>query len=135
MCTHVLLVAKALCMLVAVDYGVADRCQSEPCGGSNNCKRKDCKQLQNKTGKLRPKPSHSLHVHVARQMALTLFNAHGRSLSSLAVTAMHGLHLQDYTAANLSAIECTRSAHLRFEAIMSIYMQQSKSPAHAVVKV
>ena len=29
-------------------------------------------------------------------MELTPFNAHRRSLSSVAVTAVHGLHLQDY---------------------------------------
>ena len=52
---NVHLVAKALCMPVAGEYSVADRCLPEPCGGSNskeNCRR-DCKQqlLQNKNKK------------------------------------------------------------------------------------
>ena len=38
-------------------------------------------------------------------MGLTPFNAHCRSLSSVAVTAVHSLHLQDYTATNLCVIE------------------------------
>ena len=36
-----------------------------------------------------------------RRRELTPFNAHRRSLSSVAVTVVHGLHLQDYTATNL----------------------------------
>ena len=54
--------------------------------------RRNCKQLQN----------HKLtHISTCRRMKLTPFNAHRRSLSSVAVTAVHGLHLQDYTATNL----------------------------------
>ena len=89
---------------------VADRFsfRPEPCGGSSNCRKRDCKQLQNKTGNLRSKPS-SLHVDEQQ----TLFNAHRRSLSSVTITVVHGLHLQDYRATNLYAIECARSAHLR----------------------
>ena len=52
--------------------------------------RRDCKQSQNHT-----------HISTCRRMELTPFNAHRRSLSSVAVTAVHGLHLQDYTATNL----------------------------------
>ena len=52
--------------------------------------RRDCKQLQNHT-----------HISTRRRMELTPFNAHRRSLSSVAVTAGHGLHLQHYTATNL----------------------------------
>ena len=49
--------------------------------------RRDCKQSQNHT-----------HFSTCRRMELTPFNAHRRSLSSVAVTAVHGLH---YTATNL----------------------------------
>ena len=52
--------------------------------------RRDCKQLQN-----------HIHISTCRRMELTPFNAHSRSLSSVAVTAVHGLHLQHYTATNL----------------------------------
>ena len=51
--------------------------------------RRDCKQLQNHT-----------HISTCRRI-LTPFNAHRRSLSSVAVTAVHGLRVQDYTATNL----------------------------------
>ena len=54
--------------------------------------RRDCKQLQNH------KLTTSAHVRTCRRMELTPFNAHRRSLSSVAVTAVHGLHLQDYIA-------------------------------------
>ena len=43
----------------------------------------------------------AVSAHVYRRMELTPFNAHRRSLSSVAVTAVHGLYLQDYTATNL----------------------------------
>ena len=45
-----------------------------------------------------------------------------------AVTAVHGLHLQDYRATNLCAIECARSAHLNTVGCQSV-------PTHAAVKV
>ena len=56
--------------------------------------RRDCKQLQNH------KLTH-ISTCTCRRMELTPFNAHRRSLSGVAVTAVHGLHLQDYTATNL----------------------------------
>ena len=64
--------------------------------------RRDCKQSQNYT-----------HISTCRRMELTPFIAHRRSLSSVAVTAVHGLHLQDYTATITFAIERARSADLR----------------------
>ncbi len=66
------LVAKALCIPVAVDHCVGDRFSflPEPCGGSSS----------------------SQPQVACRRMAMTLFNAHRRSLSSVAVTAVHGLH-------------------------------------------
>ena len=49
--------------------------------------KRDFKQLQNHT-----------HISTCRRLELTPFNAHCRILSSVAVTAVPGLHLQDYTA-------------------------------------
>ena len=49
--------------------------------------KRDFKQLQNHT-----------HISTCRRLELTPFNAHRRILSSVAVTAVPGLHLQDYTA-------------------------------------
>ena len=61
--------------------------------------RRDCKQLQNHT-----------HISTCRRMELTPFNAHRRSLSSVAVTAVHGFRtIQPLTF----AIERARSADLR----------------------
>ena len=68
--------------------------------------RRDCKQLQNHTD-----------ISTCRRMKLTPFNAHRRSLSSVAVTAVHGLHLQDYTATNLRNRARSKCS---FEAIMII---------------
>ena len=107
------LVAKALCTPVAVhavDFSIADRFLPEPCEAVPQ--RIKCKQLQERlqtTAKHVALHSRSLFVHVV----LTPFNAHRCSLSSVADTAMHGSHLQDYTTTNLCAIEYARSAHLR----------------------